>query len=135
MCPPVPRAAPLCVQNKPASEAEFWPRTFRMFRTRTSDLDAAPVDQPDLQCCVVGSSYCNFSTLDPERSVPCLPAIVKPSTLNAPYPGVESGANLKAISHTCHLFEVVFVWELTQEIIPWVAFRAVAHDSGFCSAR
>ena len=26
-------------------------------------------------------------------------------------------ANLKSISHRCHLFEVAFVWELTKETI------------------
>ena len=31
--------------------------------------------------------------------------------------GVELGANLKSISHRCHLFEVAFVWELTKETI------------------
>ena len=31
------------------------------------------------------------------------------------HPGVELGANLKSISHRCHLFEVAFVWELTKE--------------------
>ena len=30
---------------------------------------------------------------------------------------VELKANLKSISHRCHLFEVAFVWELTQETI------------------
>jgi len=34
-----------------------------------------------------------------------------------PHPGVELRANLKSISHSCHLFEVVFVWELTKETI------------------
>ena len=33
------------------------------------------------------------------------------------HPGVELGANLKSISHRCHLFEVAFVWELTKETI------------------
>jgi len=32
-------------------------------------------------------------------------------------PGVELRANLKSISHRCHLFEVAFVWELTKETI------------------
>ena len=31
--------------------------------------------------------------------------------------GVELRANLKSISHRCHLFEVAFVWELTKETI------------------
>ena len=30
---------------------------------------------------------------------------------------VESRANLKSIAHRCHLFEVVFAWELTKEIM------------------
>jgi hypothetical protein len=34
-----------------------------------------------------------------------------------PHPGVEFRANLKSISHRCHLFEVTIVWELTQETI------------------
>ena len=34
-----------------------------------------------------------------------------------PHPGVELRANLKSISHRCHLFEVTFVWELTKETI------------------
>ena len=33
------------------------------------------------------------------------------------HPGVESRANLKSISHRCHLFEVAFVWEMTEETI------------------
>jgi len=33
------------------------------------------------------------------------------------HPGVELRANLKSISHRCHLFEVAFVWELTKESI------------------
>ena len=33
------------------------------------------------------------------------------------HPGVELRANLKSISHRCHLFEVAFVWELTKETI------------------
>jgi len=37
--------------------------------------------------------------------------------LMACHPGVELRANLEAISHKCHLFEVAFVWELTQGTI------------------
>jgi len=33
------------------------------------------------------------------------------------HPGVELRANLKSISHRCHLEEVAFVWELTKETI------------------
>ena len=33
------------------------------------------------------------------------------------HPGGNPGANLKSISYRCHLFEVAFVWELTQETI------------------
>jgi len=33
------------------------------------------------------------------------------------HPGGNPGANLKSISHKCHLFEVAFVWELTKETI------------------
>ena len=33
------------------------------------------------------------------------------------HPEVELRANLKSISHRCHLFEVAFVWELTKETI------------------
>jgi len=33
------------------------------------------------------------------------------------HPGVKLRANLKSISHRCHLFEVAFVWELTKETI------------------
>jgi len=33
------------------------------------------------------------------------------------HPGVELRADLKSISHRCHLFEVAFVWELTKETI------------------
>ena len=41
-----------------------------------------------------------------------------PSTSrHPPHPGVELRANLKSISHRCHLFEVAFVWELTTETI------------------
>ena len=32
-------------------------------------------------------------------------------------PGGNSGANLKSISHKCHLREVAFEWELTKETI------------------
>ena len=34
-----------------------------------------------------------------------------------PRPGVELRANLKSISHRCHLFEVVFVWMVAKETI------------------
>jgi len=33
------------------------------------------------------------------------------------HPGGNPGANLKSISHRCHLREVAFVWELTKETI------------------
>ena len=33
------------------------------------------------------------------------------------HPGGNPGANLKSISHRCNLFEVVFVWEWTNETI------------------
>jgi len=33
------------------------------------------------------------------------------------HPGGSPAANLKSISHRCHLFEVAFVWELTKETI------------------
>ena len=33
------------------------------------------------------------------------------------HPGDNPGANLKSISHRCHLILVAFVWELTQETI------------------
>ena len=33
------------------------------------------------------------------------------------YPGVELRANLKSIPHICHLFDMAFEWELTEEII------------------
>ena len=33
------------------------------------------------------------------------------------HPGAELRANLKPISHECHLFDVAFVWELTKETI------------------
>jgi len=36
-----------------------------------------------------------------------------------PRPGVESRGNVNSIFHRCHLFEVAFVWELTQETIHW----------------
>ena len=32
-------------------------------------------------------------------------------------PGGNPGANRKSISHSCYLFEVAFVWELTKETI------------------
>ena len=44
------------------------------------------------------------------------------------HPGGIPGANLKSISHRCHLREVKFEWELTEEkhICPWVISRVVA---------
>ena len=33
------------------------------------------------------------------------------------HPGVELRANLKSISHRCHLFGLAFVLEMTKEII------------------
>ena len=33
------------------------------------------------------------------------------------HPGDNSGANLKSITHRYYLFEVAFVWELTNETI------------------
>ena len=47
----------------------------------------------------------------------------KRDRLGRHHPGVELRANLKSISHRCHLeevalfFEVAFVWELTKETI------------------
>ena len=38
-------------------------------------------------------------------------AVVK----KASHPGGNPGANLKSTSYRCYLFEVAFVWELTQE--------------------
>ena len=35
----------------------------------------------------------------------------------AAHPGVELRANLKSISHKCHLFEVSFIWELTKDTV------------------
>ena len=40
-----------------------------------------------------------------------------PIALGRHGPGVELRANLKSISHRCHLFEEAFVWELTKETI------------------
>jgi len=40
-----------------------------------------------------------------------------PRLEQVPQPGVELRANLKSISHRCHLFEVAFVWEMTKETI------------------
>jgi len=47
-------------------------------------------------------------------------------TLNRP--GGKPGENLKSISHRCHPLLVVFVWELTKEIIvcTWVASRVAS---------
>jgi len=33
------------------------------------------------------------------------------------HPGGNPGANLKSISHGCYLFEVAFVWDLTNETL------------------
>jgi len=33
------------------------------------------------------------------------------------HPGVELRANLKSITHRCHLFEVAFVWDLIEGTI------------------
>ena len=41
----------------------------------------------------------------------------KARRLQPSHPGVELRANLKSISHRCHLFEVAFAWELTNETI------------------
>ena len=45
----------------------------------------------------------------------CSPALRAPGA--QVHPGVELWANLKSISHKCHLEEVAFVWELTRETI------------------
>ena len=37
--------------------------------------------------------------------------------LGSSHPGGNPVANLKSISHRCYLFEVAFVWELTEETI------------------
>jgi len=52
-------------------------------------------------------------------SVPCTRTAHWLYSVNkyATHPGVELRANLKSISHRCHLFEVAFVWELTKETI------------------
>ena len=43
-----------------------------------------------------------------------------PSAANsslALHPGGSLGSNLKSISHRCYLFEVAFVWDMTEETI------------------
>ena len=41
----------------------------------------------------------------------------RPSRCLVNRPGVELRANFMSISHRCNLFQVAFVWELTQETI------------------
>jgi len=53
---------------------------------------------------------------DGAHTVPPLPILSTPMIPDS-HPGVELRANLKSISHGCHLFEVAFVWELTKETI------------------
>jgi len=56
-----------------------------------------------------------------ERGTP-VPPQVRDAGREAPlgsshHPGVDLRANLKSISHRCHLFERACVWELTKETI------------------
>ena len=44
-------------------------------------------------------------------------ARLKPCATLHHHPGGNPGANLKSISHRCYLFEVAFVWELTNDTI------------------
>ena len=66
----------------------------------------------------------NPKTLTPKlksqsRGAPLLveraPTSSTPLSCLSNHPGVKLRANLKSISHRCHLFEVAFVWELTTE--------------------
>jgi len=43
--------------------------------------------------------------------------VASPPPFATNHPGVELRANLKSISHRCHLFEVAFAWGLTKETI------------------
>jgi len=67
-------------------------------------------------------ALCSFrvTPISRERASACARVpLLRPLT-SAPaqnHPGVELRANLKSISHRCHLFEVAFVWELTKETI------------------
>ena len=53
----------------------------------------------------------------PLTHLPALPSSWHPSILQSIHPGIELRANLKSISNRCHIFEVVFAWELTKETI------------------
>ena len=58
------------------------------------------------------------STINPEPST--LNPDVHPRSLRETIcirPGVEPRANLESIAHRCHLFEVIFVREMTKETI------------------
>ena len=68
--------------------------------------------------------------------VPSVRGIVNDSAVlqvsSAPiHPGVELRENLESISDRCHLFEVAFAWELTQNQIPSICpcFASWAEDS------
>ena len=50
------------------------------------------------------------------------------------HPGGNPGANLKSISHKCYLFEVAFVWELTEETIVLPLGCLQGGDDPFCSS-
>ena len=47
----------------------------------------------------------------------CAPHVPRGCTSWSRPPGVELRAHLKSISNSCHFFEVLFVWELTQETV------------------
>ena len=62
----------------------------------------------------IGTNPAHFQIIVVPRLSPRWPA---PSCQGGSHPGGNPGANLKSISHKCHLFEVAFVWELTKETI------------------
>ena len=78
------------------------------------DLNVSAMKKHEIPfCAFCASSFCTAA--ESVRPSYLLPAI---ENIEIPFhPGVELRANLRSISHKCHLFEVAFVSESTKETI------------------
>jgi len=103
--------------------AGVWGLPSKLMPWKTNAPDQSPRSTPTSDVTVVDQKSThsplaqilrNHHKLTPFRGVDFWNCI--PSGL-VYHPGVEWRANFKSISHRCHLFEVAFAWELTEETI------------------
>ena len=85
----------------------------------SSEIDGALVRQVEGQLFAALKKTCLVQSRETSNYSRCARTDKGVSALGqvSNHPGVELRANLKSISHRCHLFEVAFVWELTKETI------------------